>query len=174
MINVSESSWRTAAEQAVYFLSINSLSSATWTPADPWGIPLPSLLFAHTVLPPPLPSLPLHLPIHHTAILGSQIPSLFQPSPERWTPVSRQPHNGTKQDLGGWGRITHRRLEHPACLPAHPSLRLRWGWTTEQDISSWLCVDCKSQGLQQVLLVGLQVYYCKIAMPVVLLYAFCY
>lgn len=94
------------------------------------------------------PSLPLSLCTHAAAtvttppppcspcsnIRPSHPPSLFQASPELWTPVSLQPHNGTKQDLGGWGRITHRRLELPACLPAHSSLRLRGGWTTEQDV----------------------------------------
>jgi len=77
----------------------------------------------------------LHLSIHFTSTLGSQILSFLQTPPECWTPVSRQPHNGTKQDLGGWGRITHRRLELTVGLPAHPSVRLRWGSTAEQDIS---------------------------------------
>lgn len=160
MINVPESPWRTAAEQAVYFLYINSLSSATWTPADPRGIPLPCFsLCTQSATTTAIVTTP-QLPILYKGILDSQIPSLLQASPEHWTPVLRQPHNGTKQDLGGWVRITRRRLECPACLPAQPSLRLRWGWTAEQDISLWRCVDCKSQGLQQVLPLLQNLWYC--------------
>lgn len=157
-------------EQQQSRLYISSILTVCLRPHGPLPThgesPSPAFLFAHRVLPPLLSSQPPQLPIHYKGILDSQIPSLLQASPEHWTPVLRQPHNGTKQDLGGWVRITRRRLECPACLPAQPSLRLRWGWTAEQDISLWPCVDCKSQGLTTGFTIA--------AKPVVLLNAFCF